>query len=77
MAIRLGSSMAKQLGAFSVLDLPIGGSKSHLNCWLDFCLSEPEFKFYGLTGTFVNSLSVAPCQIQCRIDVIYLHYNLK
>ena len=48
MAIRLGSSMAKQLGAFSMLDLPVGGSKSHPNCWLDFCLSEPEFKFLVL-----------------------------
>ena len=48
MAIRLGSSMAKRLGAFSVLDLPVGGSKSHPNCWLDFCLSEPEFKMVRL-----------------------------
>ena len=48
MAIRLASSMAKQLGAFSMLDLPIGGSKSHPNCWLYFCLSEPEFKFLVL-----------------------------
>ena len=54
MAIRLGSSMAKRLGALililiiSVLDLPVGGSKSHPNCWLDFCLSEPEFKMLHL-----------------------------